>query len=65
MPNKYIEMYNYMLNFLKFQNSYNLIGKNYKIIDFHMLNNLIHLNNNFIQSSFNRNFIDKFKNYFK
>ena len=45
MPNKYIEMYNYMLNFLKYQNSYNLIDKNYMIANFRMLSNLIHFNN--------------------
>ena len=63
MPNKYIEMYNYMLNFLKYQNSYNLIDKNYMIANFRMLSNLIHFNN--ILKFLSCNYFDYFKYYFE
>ena len=54
---KYIEMYNYMIEFQKVQNNFNLIGKNSKIIDFHMLSSSIHLNKIHKLSNFDCNFI--------
>jgi hypothetical protein len=56
MLSKYIEMYNNMIEFQKVQNNFNLIGKNSKIIDFHMLNSSNHLNKIHKLSKFDCNF---------